>query len=1137
MGVSVPLKLKDSAGLQSFDSDDYDFLAYRAGLLLRQSDSSDRAGFTRYNPAYQNTISVGSFTNTEFDSDIGIGGDTALLSTTSTISSIFRNVGTDGVGTLETYDDSNYVNLFYQTDSALDSGSQLQLKAFVDSDWNVLTDEILSRIYKYDYAGSIRLASNVTDFDSANGGWSTILSNVFTDSRTSDSAGNRDSDDVVYNLFQKIDMTGIGVPSDSSRPFTFKRRIDSAEINIAGRFDRIGEDSDKLTSVYYPTTSGIIGNATRNRTAIGLSTDNNGDISNLRLALNQEWFDKIVGVHPLVPSTVDAPTLKRGTNGQRTEFSSPVTGGDTLSNGPFTVDRDSGNQTWFGIKATVDLVDSARFGDLSATFASTDTVMQQYANSDGTFSFQFDFPANTRFALNKIKDDGSVLDSSADRFFYQRAEGASSPDDATANKLVATARAGRNWLVFSGANGTVFTDSDHQLVPDSDTKVLLGRMKFNSRFANLTNSLDLTLDSDTDIIGGDSADNISLILKNDFQGLQLADSDNLDETLGTRIRNRLISIDVVGAAKIFSAAQGNPLQNGLTGTWISKGTATDTRKALVDTNYTRTRVSTYARLRTSSYTTEFSDTYQIIRTSQYSDGYIGNYSRDFTRGRTSNFTRNSTRTSTYAAFTGNFAGNFTGNYIAASYSRISTVNLGSAYGTNPLGPPGEYYWQIVSFPNTDIQIVWDGAYYSGSFSNAANITTLYGSGGSLYTSPVYGTYQTFQRGAQRASNLSGAYYSVTRVNNFTGNYIVSYSRTSTRTSTRASTRNSLLSFTGDYTRDFTGNYTGEFTRTRPAFFSRNFEGNYTGNYSRNFEGNYTGNYVGTVTAAAKTTTGTGTKTQTGTDGTTARTVTVGSDTTNIAAQTAASASSPSSGTPSSATVTFQGHVLTCEVVYRSGTGPQAGTPFQSGRNNYSCELWYPNESSGTRLTGAYIWNSGSGTSFNTSQFYPLVYELSRAQILGNSSYTYTDPQRGTTNTVTIEGQNRGARFAFSFIDYFIIGQSAGSGWSNNAANINTETGVVSFPSQNKNVSYTRTSLRSRASTYSADYARTRTSTYQAGQNFSRDFQGEYLGNYIGNFTREFIGNYSRNFIGDFTGDAISSSSETIETYTLYVKVG
>jgi len=1009
MGVSVPLKLKDSAGLQSFDSDDYDFLAYRAGLLLRQSDSSDKAGFTRYNPAYQNTISVGSFTNTEFDSDVGIGGDTALLSTTSTISSIFRNVGTDSVGTLETYDDSNYVNLFYQTDSALDSGSQLQLKAFVDSDWNVLTDEILSRVYKYDYAGSIRLASNVTDFDSANGGWSTILSNVFTDTRTSDSAGNRDSDDVVYNLFQKVDMTGIGVPSDSSRPFTFKRRIDSAEINIAGAFKDIGRDSDLPHSKgkYYPSSTGVLSFTGLNRVSMSWADLNDDDYfdssSQLVLSLDKEWSDKIYGVWQRANGPAGrGPKDFLLKNFQKTQFSTvgkvypsdagkyenkqhhnPSTyfvykdsAGDTLPNR-----LGSRPQVWLGVKGRVNLIDSDRFGSVAATFAATDATMQKHVESDGKWSFHFNFDSDATFRNRRIGDHTSSAPNgltSGITYIYD-SEGVmdfapNSNDDEYAD--VAVSRPGYNFWQFPSPSAT----NKAAIIPDSSSGELIRHMEFNNYFGELTTANPMT--SGFKGIGYDSADEINLILKNDFQGLQLADSDNLDETLGTRVRNRLTSTDTIGAATVLSAAEGTPLQNGFTGTWISKGTATDTRKALVDTNYTRTRVSTYARLRTSSYATEFSDTYQIIRTSQYSDGYIGNYSRDFTRGRESNFTRNSTRTRL--------------NSITIVSTRTSTGNY-------------------IGGGKADVNYIGN---YTGDF------------------------FRTFA-----------------------GNYLGDY--------------------TGDFTGNFEGNYSRDFLRTRPAFFSRDFEGNYTGNYSRNFQGNYTGNFTGNYLGPLLRTTPT-TRTQHGV---------------NLAQY---ESFSPGNGNFSgwdlvaAFTNVPDGQFIT--------TGTVRGNAYQDrGSGTWSGTLYLR-----ARMPNGTVLQEKTVAVNNVTQSF--LRAPGALKTIG--AFGFTNPSGN--NTIIWEAGCQTNHGHSSCIEVFNMTAADGFEYTRTS---------------------TRTSLRSRASTFSADYARTRTSTYQAGENFSRDFQGDYTGNYIGNFTREFIGNYSRNFIGDFTGDAIGTGSETIETYTLYVKVG
>ena len=181
MGISVPLKLKDSAGLQSIDSDNYDFLAYRAGLQLVGLDSNAVAGYG-IRDANTDKRDIGDIINTFYDSATGTHGPDALFSTTSITTNLYQ-----GTGTLE-YTDSNYRNFVYQTDSANDSGSQQILQAFTDDDWTTLNNEIVSRMVKKDYPGVIYLGDS--DFDSANGSWSKLISNFYSDTRTSGDAVN-----------------------------------------------------------------------------------------------------------------------------------------------------------------------------------------------------------------------------------------------------------------------------------------------------------------------------------------------------------------------------------------------------------------------------------------------------------------------------------------------------------------------------------------------------------------------------------------------------------------------------------------------------------------------------------------------------------------------------------------------------------------------------------------------------------------------------------------------------------------------------------------------------------------------------------------------------------------------------------
>jgi hypothetical protein len=170
----------------------------------------------------------------------------------------------------------------------------------------------------------------------------------------------------------------------------------------------------------------------------------------------------------------------------------------------------------------------------------------------------------------------------------------------------------------------------------------------------------------------------------DYQGLQLMTDRQIQQGLGLRARNRLGTTGDnagtnIGNYKLLSSASGTPTDLGFSGTWAARGTATDTRQNIVDANYTRGRVSTYARLaevsfsdnysrtRSSAYSKDYSrirsssyiDTYTVNRESNYSVGFVGEYSRNYETTRSSNYTR--TRQSTLD-YTRNRASTFTGNY-------------------------------------------------------------------------------------------------------------------------------------------------------------------------------------------------------------------------------------------------------------------------------------------------------------------------------------------------------------------------------------------------------------------------------------------------------------------------------------------
>jgi hypothetical protein len=389
-----------------------------------------------------------------------------------------------------------------------------------------------------------------------------------------------------------------------------------------------------------------------------------------------------------------------------------------------------------------------------------------------------------------------------------------------------------------------------------------------------------------------------------YQGLQLMSDAQVKYSLGQLAKNRIASSQTgVGNYRIFSSAEGNPAANGLSGTWVSKGTATDTRQQIVDANYTRTRSSNYNRTRTSTYTrtstrtrsSNYSQAYTRTRSSSYtrtrSSNYAGNFIGDFlgdytrtsTRTRTSTYTRTSTRTrvSNYTGtlsylgdFIGNYIGDFIGNYnrtFVGNYSRTLGVDyarnfsrtfvgdfLGSAQVTNVYSRTSgaEYYWVVL-----ETQILQgDGFTVDSSYSVLyllnGTARLLY-SGGQNTTSGTGqnsdGTFHNIVRGGLMSTETNGdpfidgsatvsRYYRISASGTFdyTRNFSQNYARNFTGSRTSTYTRNRIASYTRNSLRDSLRTSTR--ISTREVNYSRNFAGDFIGNYARNFVGDFLGNY-------------------------------------------------------------------------------------------------------------------------------------------------------------------------------------------------------------------------------------------------------------------------------------------------------
>ncbi len=570
-----------------------------------------------------------------------------------------------------------------------------------------------------------------------------------------------------------------------------------------------------------------------------------------------------------------------------------------------------------------------------------------------------------------------------------------------------------------------------------------------------------------------------------YQGIQAMTEDQVKNSLGVKARNRISSLlpsDGIGTYVIRRSVDGTPTDGGLSGTWAAKGTATDTRQSVSDISYTRSRSSTYARLRTSTYsadytrtrastylrssttsrTSTYTTTFTNERVDTFSPAFVGDYVGDFTRTSTRSSTRTSsrnldfTRTST-ASYTGNysrllgFTGNFTGNYVGSG-------NTGPTSSSSP-----KTYWIVMTldpeeFTTYDylLRVYWGGTMVFqqyGGYTGTHNLTSVTGTDGKTYNrgnSFTGGTGTGYSEGYPAPSSWGLAWYQVTQVGTPTD-----YTRTSTRNSTRTSTyqRTSSGNFVGNYTTlgtyvgnfagDFLGEYTTNFQRTTSANFSRDFLGDYVGNftrdslnnfsrgyvgtYSRNFLGNYTGDYTGNF------------------------------------------------------------------------TGDYTGTYL----GDYVGIAYYVSSSSNYHI------KSGSA-------FYYVG-----AAYSGSANYTRSADKTYQRFRATTYQRTRATNYARGFDGTY------------------TRNFTGNFTGN-----YETTFQRTRSSNFvgASEFTRTFLGNYVG--NFSRNFDAQYTGNYsrnfdgnyIGNYARDFLGDYARTFAGNYVGTTIGSGNTNIETYTMYVRV-
>ena len=154
-----------------------------------------------------------------------------------------------------------------------------------------------------------------------------------------------------------------------------------------------------------------------------------------------------------------------------------------------------------------------------------------------------------------------------------------------------------------------------------------------------------------------------------------------------------------------------------------------------------------------------------------------------------------------------------------------------------------------------------------------------------------------------------------------------------------------------------------------------------------------------------------------------------------------------------------------------------------------------------------------------------------------NTFTRNSTQNFTRNsTATFTGDFTG-NFASTFTGDF-TGDFAGR-------NPGLETGVFDINANYNTSNYTRNSTTN----FVGDFTRNSTTNFVG--DFTGDFVGDFTGNFANNFTQDFVGTFTQDFTQTFTGDfstnftttftgnflgaLINNATETIETYTLYVR--
>lgn len=577
--------------------------------------------------------------------------------------------------------------------------------------------------------------------------------------------------------------------------------------------------------------------------------------------------------------------------------------------------------------------------------------------------------------------------------------------------------------------------------------------------------------------------------------------------------------------------------------------------------FTRDRSSAYTRISVGNYTGDY--------TRNFEGNYTGNYSgdKDFTRSRTSNYARAYTRISVgnYArAFTrtssrgfarttsSSYTGNYTGPTYFRNFTRTSTRNFGSG------GTPGSYHTSSNTlFPLTE------GFSYStiAQPANTTVITVQYnhadGAGIQTVGSQTYSGTITQAIANQRTLAVTTGVYA--------GNTYESELNTNPSATQYVAVPGSYLRYS---------------VRLQASGRTSTYTGNYEGVGTSGYTGNYVGDYIGAATFSSEQYSASSPRYywETDTDVVPAA-ASIDVQWANVGNKRTGASNFQYSNTPNTE-LNMTEFDATDGYTYKKGSLEAT----YNGKYNTVRQYGVSRALSTSNFTGNYT--RSSFRDFSADYTRNFIANYSRNYI-GNYTRNYTRDSTGNYSRNFARGFTGNYTGTSNFVGDYTrtsVGNYSRGPYAGNYTGNYTRVFEGNY-SRNYSRNFSRdfegnyvsssgsTYTRDRSSNYTREFTRDRSSNYS--RNYARDFEGDYTrifsgeftGNFEGDYTRAFEGNYSRNFArdfaGEFTGDytrtslgnysrnysrtfvgdyqgnfvgnEIQSGTETIETYTLYVK--